>query len=131
MAAQTAMAVIAETLKSRGMNIKKIRFLVFMVLIPCLEKPMLFNQALKIRHHMPLPLNWRYHQLKLYFEHLINEYPWLQSVDSLLPGFWKTCHYKSKNRSILCEFVPKSVDGPACKGCRERYGIIIEALQKI
>ena len=94
--------------------------------------------------HTPTALIWH---SKLCLKDLIDEYPWLQSVDSQLLGSWKTIHYRSKNRLSLHEIkeaygmtsvtVIKAAltwwlsETGACKVCRERHGIIIETLDKI
>ena len=49
---EIAMAALAETSKDQDMDIKRFSVLFVMVLIPCLAKPMLFNDASKITHHM-------------------------------------------------------------------------------
>ena len=93
-------------------------------------------------------LNCRCHQLALYFKHLIEVFPKLSIIDTLLLGlFWKMFHYSAKNRSILRElqtaygmkalFTVKAVvmrwlsHGVACKRCIERYVLTIEALDNV
>ena len=92
-------------------------------------------------------INCRCHRLAYCFKHLFEEFPWLQSIDSLLLGLWKTFHFSSKNRFILHEiqkaYGMKSLNvikaavtrwlshGAACKRCRERYRIILGSLDDI
>ena len=52
MASETAIVAVAETSKDRDMDIEIFYLLVFMVLIPCMVKSMLFSDALKVTHHM-------------------------------------------------------------------------------
>ena len=87
------------------------------------------------------------HQLALCFMHLFEEFPWLQSIDSLLLGLRKTFHFSSKSHFILHEiekaYGMKSLNvikapatrwlshGATCKHYRERYGMILGSLDKI
>ena len=70
----------------------------------------------QLRNHAPhaIYINWCCHRLALCFKHLFEEFPCLQSIDSLLLGLWKTFHFSSKNRFILHEiqkaYVMKSLN---------------------
>ena len=103
----------------------------------------------RLRNHAPhaIYINCRCHRLVLCFKHLFEEFPWLQSTDSLLLGLWKTLHFSSKDRFILHKiqkaYGMKSLnvikaavtrwlsDGTACTRCRERYGMILGSLNII
>ena len=103
----------------------------------------------RLRNHAPhaIYINCRCYRLALCFKHLFEEFPWLQSIDSLLLGLWKTFHFSCKNRFILREiqkaYGMKSLNvikaavtrwlshGAACKRCRERYGMILGSLDDI
>ena len=37
------------------------------------------------------------------FKHIRDEFPWLETIDSLLLGLWKAFHFSTKNRYILNE----------------------------
>ena len=92
-------------------------------------------------------MNCRNHRLALCFKHLRNDFPWLETIDSVLLGFWKAFHFSSKNRFIFNEIqeayglktlsIIKAAitrclsNGGACKRCRERYCIILESLDDI
>ena len=92
-------------------------------------------------------VNCRCHQLALCFKHLFSQFPWLESINTLLLGLWKAFYYSGKNCNILRSLQEvygiKALDlvktvatrwlshGAACKRCRERYHIIIEALDDI
>ena len=81
------------------------------------------------------------------FQALFGQFRWLESIDKLLLGLWKAFYYSGKNRNILrclqeaygikaLNLVKAVVTrwlshGAACKRCRERYHIIIEALDDI
>ena len=45
-------------------------------------------------------INCRCHRLALCFKHLINDFPSLNTVDSLLLGLWKTFHFSSKKHVL-------------------------------
>ena len=51
----------------------------------------------RIRNHAPhaIYINYCCHRLALCFKHLINDFPWLVTIDSLLLGLWKTFYYSS------------------------------------
>ena len=103
----------------------------------------------RIRNHAPhaIYINCRCHRLAFCFKHLMNDFPRLVTTDSLLLGLWKTFYYSSRNRFILKELqeaygikaltVVKAAvtrwlsNGVACKRCRERYSVIVEALNNI
>ena len=57
----------------------------------------------QIRNHAPhaVYINCRYHRLALCFKHLMNHFPRLKTMDSLLLGLSKTFHFSSKNHYIL------------------------------
>ena len=92
-------------------------------------------------------INCRCHRLALCFEHLMDDFPWLKTVDSLLLGLWKTFHFSSKNHYTLKEIqlaygmkalkvIKASVTrwlshGAACKRCCKRYNVIVDALDDI
>ena len=92
-------------------------------------------------------LNCRCHRLSLCFKHLMEQFAWISSIDSLLLGLWKVFHYIGKNRHIVKELqeaygmkalytVKASITrwlshGTACKRCRERYTVFVEALDNI
>ena len=77
----------------------------------------------------------------------MNDFPWLVTIDLLLLGLWKTFYYSSRNCFTLKELqeaygmkaltVAKATitrwlsHGVACKRCRERYSVIVEALDNI
>ena len=48
-------------------------------------------------------INCRNHCLALCFKHIRDEFPWLETIDSLLLGLWKAFHFSTKNRCILNE----------------------------
>ena len=78
---------------------------------------------------------------------MFGQFPWLESIDTLLLGLWKAFYYSGKNCNILRSLqevygikalnlvkavVPRWLShGAACKHCRERYYTIIEALDDI
>ena len=45
-------------------------------------------------------INCRCHRLALCFKHLINDFPLLNTKDSLLLGLWKTFHFSSKKHVL-------------------------------
>ena len=85
--------------------------------------------------------------MALCFKHLFGQFPWLESINTLLLGLWKAFYYSGKNRNILRSLqeaygikalnLVKAVItrwlsyGAAFKRCRERYHSIIEALDDI
>ena len=103
----------------------------------------------RIQNHAPhaIYINCHCHCLTLCFKHLMYDFPWLVTIDSLLLGLWRTFYYSSRNRFILKELqeaygmkaltVVKAAvtrwlsHGAACKRCRERYSVIVEALDNI
>ena len=87
---ENSIAALAEILKDQDMDIKQI----------CRPKLIRYPGNFQPALLLAAPFIWH---SRVCFKHLINEYPWLQSVDSLLPGLWKTIHYSSKYRFILCE----------------------------
>ena len=129
------------------LDIKKVRFF-------CLDRTNSMSGVhnglqRRLRNHAPhaMYINCCCHRLALCFKHLFEEFPWLQSIDSLLLGLWKTFHFNSKTRFILHEiqkaFGMKSLNVikaavtrwlshcAACKRCRERYGMILGSLNDI
>ena len=103
----------------------------------------------RICHVAPFSIynNCRCHRLVLCFKYLFDQFPWLESIDRLLLGLWKGFYYSQKNCHILkpiqeayglkvLNLVRAAVTGwlshgAACKRCRERYHLIIEALDDI
>ena len=88
-------------------------------------------------------INCRCHHLALCFNHLLDQFPWLESTGRHLLELWKGFYYSGKKCHIL-----KSIQNPysikvlnlvkaavtrwlshatECKHCRERSHIIIEA----
>ena len=146
-ASEIVMDAVAEAMKNQNVDIKKTRF-------SCLDGTNSMSGAhngvqRRIRNYAPhaIYINCRCHRLALCFKHVMDEFPWLKTVDSLLLGLWKTFHFSCKNRYILKEIqeaygmkalsVIKAAvtrwlsHGAACKRCRERYGIILGALDDI
>ena len=100
----------------------------------------------RIRNHAPhaVYINCRCHRLPLSFKHLMDDFPWLKTVDSLLLRLWKTFHFSSKNCYILKEIqlaydmkalnvIEASVirwlsHDAASKRCRERCSVILDPL---
>ena len=81
-------------------------------------------------------VNCRCHRFALCFTHLLKgEFPWLQKIDQLLLGLWKILHYCSKNRHVLAElqkpYGVKTLQMVLHVRCRERYSIILEALDDL
>ena len=92
-------------------------------------------------------VNCRCHRLALCFKHLMAQFPWLQTNDTLLLGLWKAFHYSSLNRHIFTtlqeaygskalQLVKAAVTrwlshGAACRRCRERYVELVESLDQI
>ena len=103
----------------------------------------------RIRNYAPhaLYINCRNHRLALCFTHLRDSFPWLETIDTVLLGLWKTFYFSSKNKYILNEIqnaygmkalsIVKAAltrwlsHGAAVRRCRERYPVIIEALDDI
>ena len=101
----------------------------------------------RTQHFPPFSIysNCRCHWLALCFNHLSELFAWFESLDKLL--LWKGFYYSRKNGHILKELqeayglkafnlVKVAVTrwlsyGAACRRCRERYIIIIEALNDI
>ena len=92
-------------------------------------------------------VNCRCHRLALCFKHLMAQFPWLQTIDTLLLGLWKTFHYSSLNRHIFTtiqkaygikalQLVKAAVTrwlshGAACRRCRESYVELVESLDQM
>ena len=135
---------VVNTSKARDIHIKKVWF-------SCLDRTNSMSGIhnglqWRLRNHAPhvIYINCHCYWLVLCFKHLFEEFPWLQSTDSLLLGLWKNFHFSSKNRFILHEiqkaYSMKSLNvikaavtrwlslGAACKHCRERYGMICGSL---
>ena len=144
---EVLMNTIEKLLRERSIDIKKTKFC-------CLDgtNSMSGEQSglqRRIRNHAPhaIYINCRCHRLALCFKHVMSEFKWLQKIDGLLLGLWKTFHYSGVNRVILKELqeaygmkplqLVKAVvtrwlsHGAACQRCRERYVPIIEALDGI
>lgn len=146
------MAALVEASKDRNTGIRKNRF-------ACLDDNCV-QRHIKNSPPYGIYINCCYHRHTMCFKHLINQYPLLQSFDSLLLGLWKMFHCISKNRFILSEIqeaygmkfltIIKSIrvlrsnifavikevvfrqtsHGVACRCCSENYEIIIEALNQ-
>ena len=85
--------------------------------------------------------------LALCFKHLMDDFPQLKTLDSLLLGLWKTFHFSYKNRYILMRIqlangmtalnvIKASVTrwlshSAACKWCCKRYSVIVDVLDDI
>lgn len=144
---EIVMNAVVTVMKDRDIDIKKTRF-------SCLDGTNSMSGEhnglqRRIRNYAPhaIYVNCRCHRLALCFKHLMDDFPWLKTIDALLLGLWKTFHFSSKNRYILREIqeayglkalnVIKAAvtrwlsHGAACKRCRERYGMIISALDDI
>ena len=88
-------------------------------------------------------VNCRCHRLALFFKHLFGQFPWVETVDTLVLGLWKAFYYSGKKTqhfkisSIKALNLVKAVvtrwlsHGVAWKRCRERYHIFIEALDDV
>ena len=48
-----------------------------------------------------IDVNCRCHQLAFCFKYLFGQFPWLESIDTLLLGLWKAFYYSGKNCNIL------------------------------
>ena len=46
-------------------------------------------------------VNCRCHRLALFFKHLFGQFPWVETVDTLVLGLWKAFYYSGKKRNIL------------------------------
>ena len=144
---EIVMEAVVKVLQDRDIDIKKTRF-------SCFDGTNSMSGIhngvqRRVRNYAPhaIYINCRCHRLALCFKHLMDTFPWLLSVDSLLLGLWKTFHFSSKNRFILREiqqaYGMKSLKivkaavtrwlshGVACKRCRERYDMILGALDDI
>lgn len=144
---EIVMDTLEKVLRERDVDITKTRFC-------CLDGTNSMSGQhsglqKRIRNHAPhaIYINCRCHRLALCFKHLMNDFPWLQTIDCLLLGLWKTFHFSSKNRYILREIqkaygmkalniIKASVTrwlshGAACKRCRERYTSILGALDDV
>ena len=57
----------------------------------------------RIRNHAlhAIYINCCCHRLALCFKHLMNDFPWLVTIDSLLLRLWKTFYHSSRNSFIL------------------------------
>ena len=102
-ASDIVMEGVVNTLKARDIDIKKVRF----SSLDGTNSMSGFYNGLqrRLRNHAPhaIYINCRCYRLALCFKHLFEEFPWLQSTDSLLLGLWKTLHFSSKDRFILHE----------------------------
>ena len=57
----------------------------------------------RVRNYLPhaIYINCRNHRLALCFKHVHNDFPWLETIDSILLGLWEAFHFSSKNRFIF------------------------------
>ena len=85
-ASDIVMEGIVNTLKARDIDIKKVR-------LSCLDGTNSMSGIhnglqRRLRNHAPhaIYINYCCHQLALCFKHLFEEFPWLQSIDSLSLG---------------------------------------------
>ena len=81
-------------------------------------------------------INSRCYPLALFFKNLFEMFPWLQFIDLLFLGLWKTFLFGRKNSFILKEIQKAAAKkwlyhGAICKSCRERYGMILWSLDDI
>ena len=141
------MEKVCDIMRDNGIQIEKTRF-------SCLDGTNAMSGEhsglqRRIQHFAPFAIyvNCRCHRLALCFKHLFEQFPWLESLDKLLLGLWKGFYYSGKNRHILnalqeayglkaLNLVKAAVTrwlshGSACRRCRERYVVIIEALDDI
>ena len=104
----------------------------------------------RLRNHAPhaIYVNCRWHRLALCFKLLLEvSLAWVNRIDSLFLGLWKTFHFSSKNCFILHKiqraYSIKSLNvikaavtrwlshDAARKRCRVRYGMILGSLDDI
>ena len=144
---ETVMCAIEKVLREKDIDIEKTRFCCLDGTNSMLDQHNRVQR--RMRDHAPhvVYINCRCHRLALCFKHLMDDFPWLKTVDSLLLGLWKTFHFSSKNRYMLKEIqlaygmkafnvIKASVTrwlshGAACKRCRKRYSVIVNALDAI
>ena len=115
-ASDIVMEGVVNTLKARDIDIKKVRF----SSLDGTNSMSGFHNGLqrRLRNHTPhaIYINCRCHRLALCFKHLFEEFRWLQSIDSLLLGLWKTHNYYSNNYEtnlhprFTAEFILESVE---------------------
>ena len=145
--AAALLELISKTVASRGIEINRMRF-------SCLDGTNTMSGHAtglqrRLRNLAPhaMYINCRCHRLALCFKHLMKQFPWLDSIDGLLLGLWKIFYYSGKKRHILREIqlaygqkplytVKAAVTrwlshGKACKRCRERYLVYVEALDSV
>ena len=98
---EVLMNTIEKLLRERSIDIKKTKFC-------CLDgtnsrSGEQSGLQRRIRNHAPhaIYINCRCHRLALCFKHVMSEFKWLQKIDGLLLGLWKTFHYSGVNRVIL------------------------------
>ena len=136
-----------EILSERNVDIVKTRFVCFDGTNATSGE----KNEVQRRYHNCAPysiyVNCCCHRLALCFKHLMVQFPWLQTIDTLLLGLWKTFHYSSLNRHIFTtlqeaygskalQLVKAAVTcwlshGAACRRCRERYVELVESLDQI
>ena len=145
--AAALLELISKTVSSRGIEINRTRF-------SCLDGTnTMSGHATGLQRRLcnlaphAMYINCRGHRLALCFKHLMKQFPWLNSIDGLLLGLWKVFYYSGKKRHILKEIqlaygqkllytVKAAVTrwlshGKACKRCRERYLVYVEALDAV
>ena len=100
---EIVMDAVATVMKDRDIDIKKTRF-------SCLDGTNSMSGVhnglqRRIRNYAPhvIYINCRCHCLALCFKHVMDDFPWLKTIDSLFLGLWKTFHFSSKNPFILKE----------------------------
>ena len=86
-------------------------------------------------------VNCRCHPLILCFKHLFSQFPWLESIDTLLLGLWKAFYYSGKHnilRSLQEAYGIKALNlvkavitrwlsnGAACKRCRKDTTLLLK-----
>ena len=86
-------------------------------------------------------VNCRCHPLALCFKHLFSQFPWLESIDTLLLGLWKAFYYSGKHnilRSLQEAYGIKALNlvkavitrwlsnGAACKRCRKDTTLLLK-----
>lgn len=146
-ASSILMDTIVEFAREKDLDLTKIRF-------ACLDGTNSMSGEIsglqrRIRNVAPhsLYINCRSHRLALCFKHLIHKYQWLDEIDRLLLGLWKTFHFSGKRKLILEELQksygqkPLSIvkaavtrwlsHGRACGRVLDRYGTILQAIGDI
>ena len=86
-------------------------------------------------------------RLALCFKKLVENFPWLNKIDTLLLGLWKVFHYSALNLYIFSQLQEacgmkvlqllkaavtcRLLHGATCRSCREHYEQIIKTLDDI